>query len=857
MNQNPNDNPFNTITRFHSYDSNQQFLNVPEITDFDNISLPNNFKGQDIWKGILSEPGDQGSCGSCWSFATSSALADRFNILMYNSLNQKFESINLSPVNPVLCDWQGDENIISLRDDGGGVSDSPFYSEIFNTFNKKGIEAGSCYGNTLEDAWRYLYISGTPTTTCMPYDLKSTSDNNGIFHTAINNFSDDSQLPLCYDVTGKTGDMCIDNKYHAKTGLETGTPAKFYRAKNFYRVGNDNDSILTKTQKIMEEIYIRGPVTSGIDIYPSFYDFNPVSDVYDRNQTLEDNEEKISGHAIEIVGWGESKQDGKFWHVKNSWGCYDAFTQILTKNGWKYFFDLEDDESVATLTPSKTLEYNVIDSKQVFHNNGENMHYWSGTNLDLVITYNHKIYVESNEYCTCNNSMENNIEQSSICPYNMHTGLCSNNQLVISEQISEYTLIESWKLSHKQTFIKNIAINNLSNTPESPKGTGTTSLNQESFRFCTSEQSSDNESIKESYFRILINYVLYGKKIRYHNQTRNYENIFTSQECNPSEAGLTQHNCGPSEAGLTRCEPSEAGLTGQSDDSNVFEDQTENIQIVGILKEHQDKFDIINFGIIPRYSNLYIIIKSDELYNDLPKLTSFPREILDIEPKYLNIMKEEIFKKSSEITVKSLSFANGIQELIFMAGFTSVITKTVCNITDDFESNTYTVKLIANTEQVSPPELKPYFGNIYCVNVKNHIIYVRRNGKPVWCGNSDWGERGYFRMRRGEDLCGIESGVISGEPDLFDENVITIGETLVSDENKTVREFVDKHKINPKTGYSYRAEKSFDLSVEPESNINTEQNNEITSCNNNIYYVITIVILVIVCLIVMYYIIKK
>ena len=41
------------------------------------------------------------------------------------------------------------------------------------------------------------------------------------------------------------------------------------------------------------------------------------------------------------------------------------------------------------------------------------------------------------------------------------------------------------------------------------------------------------------------------------------------------------------------------------------------------------------------------------------------------------------------------------------------------------------------------PYVKPKFqkwidyqGKIYCVEVPNHIIYVRRNGKAVWCGNS-------------------------------------------------------------------------------------------------------------------------
>ncbi|XP_063381102.1 cathepsin B-like [Cydia fagiglandana] len=44
------------------------------------------------------------------------------------------------------------------------------------------------------------------------------------------------------------------------------------------------------------------------------------------------------------------------------------------------------------------------------------------------------------------------------------------------------------------------------------------------------------------------------------------------------------------------------------------------------------------------------------------------------------------------------------------------------------------------------------------------------NGKKYWlCANSwnsDWGDKGFFKILRGEDHCGIESGVVAGEPDL-------------------------------------------------------------------------------------------
>jgi phosphoribosylamine--glycine ligase len=37
-----------------------------------------------------------------------------------------------------------------------------------------------------------------------------------------------------------------------------------------------------------------------------------------------------------------------------------------------------------------------------------------------------------------------------------------------------------------------------------------------------------------------------------------------------------------------------------------------------------------------------------------------------------------------------------------------------------------------------------YNGRVYCASVKNHIMYVRRNGKPYWCGNTSmyWSKNG-------------------------------------------------------------------------------------------------------------------
>jgi len=43
----------------------------------------------------------------------------------------------------------------------------------------------------------------------------------------------------------------------------------------------------------------------------------------------------------------------------------------------------------------------------------------------------------------------------------------------------------------------------------------------------------------------------------------------------------------------------------------------------------------------------------------------------------------------------------------------------------------------ARTQNGQVEELRRYCGPVHCVTVPGHILYTRRNGKPVWCGNSN------------------------------------------------------------------------------------------------------------------------
>lgn len=260
-------------------------------------NIPDKFDGRIAWKGLLIPVFNQGKCGSCWAFASTSMLSNRFNIHSLGKLH-----IQLSPAKMILCDWQGKE--FSLEH----PEDTLYLSAIIN---KKGAESTSCYGNTLVDACRYLYQIGVPTEDCVPYSKKL-----GVYSNfdKISDYKNMLTLPLCKNVTGPLGDMCSDFALDKKTGEEFGTPARFFKALHFYGVsGVEKDQ--GSEYYIRQDIFKWGPIATGMKVYPDFYTFDAKNDIYAWNG----QESQVGGHAIQLIGWGK-ENNIEYWIAKNSWG---------------------------------------------------------------------------------------------------------------------------------------------------------------------------------------------------------------------------------------------------------------------------------------------------------------------------------------------------------------------------------------------------------------------------------------------------------------------------------------------------------------------------------------------------------
>lgn len=255
--------------------------------------LPKEFKGQEIWKDFLSPVKNQGKCGGCWAFASTSVLADKFNI---QSLGR--HKINLSPVRSIVCELEGHFQDLARTNNLQDIID----------IETSGLISSSCYGNTLINAFRFLYLFGASDDKCTPYSLDGTRFDK------LKEFQDGNRLPTCDLITSRWRDMCIDHTLDLKTGNQFGTPSRLYRFLNIYAVPGTLAQGGDESQ-IRASIYHWGPVATGFTVYPDFYTFDPKKSIYKWNG----QGSPVGGHAVEIVGWGE-ENGVKFWWIKNSWG---------------------------------------------------------------------------------------------------------------------------------------------------------------------------------------------------------------------------------------------------------------------------------------------------------------------------------------------------------------------------------------------------------------------------------------------------------------------------------------------------------------------------------------------------------
>ena len=86
---------------------------------------------------------------------------------------------------------------------------------------------------------------------------------------------------------------------------------------------------------------------------------------------------------------------------------------------------------------------------------------------------------------------------------------------------------------------------------------------------------------------------------------------------------------------------------------------------------------------------------------------------------------------------KSKQLADDVQELAIRCGYAASVVSHAMG-RDFYRVNIRPIKDVNLVE----PERFRYAGKVYCVNVTNHVVFVRRNGRAAWCGQCyDEGKR--------------------------------------------------------------------------------------------------------------------
>ncbi len=121
-----------------------------------------------------------------------------------------------------------------------------------------------------------------------------------------------------------------------------------------------------------------------------------------------------------------------------------------------------------------------------------------------------------------------------------------------------------------------------------------------------------------------------------------------------------------------------------------------------------------------------------------------PRELFELSKRQLSILfKALVMGDGSEVGncyayySKSKQLADDVQELALRCGYAASV------VSHAVGRDLYRVNIRpAKDANLVEPERFHYVGKVYCVNVTNHVIFVRRNGRAAWCGQCyDEGKR--------------------------------------------------------------------------------------------------------------------
>jgi len=470
--------------------------------------------------------------------------------------------------------------------------------------------------------------------------------------------------------------------------------------------------------------------TRDITIYPRIISGTPRIEVYEVNST-----EKIA----EFTNLNSNEYNKIYLTNLGQGQCYDNETKILTENGWKYFYDLNDNEEVATLNPeTKKLEWQTPLEQQEFNYNNEMYKIILEDGSDLLVSPEHKVYSaednEENDYSLSGNiALKNSgifnrsdVESTStsFCLFNA-SSLDHKGSFNFKANARKSISCESghdFSKCFNNSWYSSIGINETATAKSLFISLNSSSDNLVFFRmsdlceFISSNANSGENKLKSILIRNFLTIEPFQKNV-YNTLVSATNSIYNSPFFfNESNLPLLEALCNLTDQSIISCSSSEFNCA-------LIFSHSANLRALSTIS-FLTNADQLNSG------NCFInsLISSG--------IANVNDTILSLPPNYVQKRKYvQVYKSFDE--KKDLSDFN--------------LTR-IKDVYSNFNSGKEVYFLDENNQPIKVKSIKKenYNGKIYDVDVENDIVLVRHgneNSTAFWSGNSEGYSQDTFDLR--------------------------------------------------------------------------------------------------------------
>lgn len=421
--------------------------------------------------------------------------------------------------------------------------------------------------------------------------------------------------------------------------------------------------------------------------------------------------------------------------------CFDDTTEVLTENGFKLFKDLDKNEKVATLNPdTHEVEYNK--PKNYIANPYKGLLNCVKTKtIEYSVTPNHNMYVSEAKNLTHKKLNYSLIQSENIHGKNFHVKRDGN--WVGKEE--EYFVLP--KLEFISSYENEEELVLESANSEDFFIPVRTPIKARQHKYLNEKYGSDKNILMDDWLKFFGFWMAEG---------------WTTKTGNLKQVGIAQ---------------------------------TKNN---GLLEEMFNL--LVKMGYNPTYTKdkKQVRVFDTQLWDYLVEFGNsyekfVPKNILELSPKQLNIFLDYFIMGDGHIEknqyarrrawTSSKQLADNLQEIALKTGIVATVTnrgkkttqikgRNIINQHDAYQigfskhpsisKHNHSNSLIKTENQFQ----REYDGIVYCVEVQNHLLYVRKNGKAFWCGNSHMHDleilRGVFKQIKSDNLLDKVQFVICG-----------------------------------------------------------------------------------------------